>query len=162
MFTVSQSVCINAPASSVWRVLSQLESIHVWVKPIRRSYCPGETSRGLDTVRVCELDGHVTVKETIIEWVEGRSFTYVGEGAPLMKRATNRWSVEERGSQTLVTTLAEVELKGGVFGRLLQPLFGAVAGRVGSKSLASLKYFVENGQPYPGDTRKLLPIPAAC
>lgn len=48
------------------------------------------------------------------------SFAYGGEGAPLMKRAVNRRRVEERGSQTLVTTSVEVELKGGSFGRLLR------------------------------------------
>jgi uncharacterized protein YndB with AHSA1/START domain len=162
MFTISRSVCIDAPASTVWRVLSDLNSIHLWVAPIRRSYCEGGTTRGRGAVRVCELAGNVTVRETILEWDEGLSFAYAGEGAPLMKRAINRWSVEERGAQSLVTTSAEVVIKGGIFGRVLDPLFAAVADRMGGRSLAGLKFFVENGEPFAGNARDLLPIPGVC
>jgi carbon monoxide dehydrogenase subunit G len=162
MFTISRSVCIDAPAASVWRVLSELESIHLWVEAIRHSHCEGSTTRGRDAVRVCELGGNLKVRETIVDWIEGSSFAYTGEGAPLTKRAVNRWTVEERGSQSLVTTTAEVALKGGIFGRILEPLFAAVAGRMGSRSLASLKFYVENGTPYAGKARDLLPVPAAC
>jgi carbon monoxide dehydrogenase subunit G len=162
MFEISSSVCIDAPVSTVWQILSDLESIHVWVQPIRHSYCEGDLNRGLNAVRVCELGGNITVKETIVEWVEGKAFAYAGEGAPLMKRAINRWSVEERGSQTLVTSSAEVVLKGRIFGRLLDPLFAAVARGMGARSLAALKFFVENGRPFAGNARKLLPIPTAC
>jgi hypothetical protein len=162
MFTISRSVCINSSAASVWRVLSELESIHLWVEPIRRSWCEGSTTRGRDAIRICELGGNLRVKETIVDWVEGRSFAYTGEGAPLTKRAVNRWTVEERGSQSLVTTTAEVVVKGGIFGRILEPLFATVAGRMGSRSLASLKFYVESGTPYVGKAGNLLPIPAAC
>ena len=162
MFTISGSVCIDAAASKVSQVLSDLESIHVWVESIKRSYCVSSRTRGVDAVRVCHVEGNFTVRETIVDWVEGESFAYVGAGAPLMKHAVNQWRVEERGSQTLVTTSAQVELNWGVFGRLLEPLIAAVAKRMGSRSLAGLKYLVENGRPYPGNARKLLPLPSAC
>ena len=109
---VSASVCINAPASKVWAILSELDSIHTWNESILRSYCETENNRGVDAVRVCELGGNVTVRETIIAWEEGQSFTYTGQGVPLVKRAVNTWSVLERGQQTLVTSSAEVEVKG--------------------------------------------------
>jgi carbon monoxide dehydrogenase subunit G len=162
MFTVSGSVCIDAPAAKVWEVLSALDTIHRWVAPIRRSHCEGETNRGANAVRVCELGGNVVVRETIVDWVEGQSFAYTGEGAPLMKRALNRWSVEARDAQCLVTSTAEVVLKGGILGRLLDPLFAAIALRMGRRSLATLKYYVETGRPFAGKARALLPIPAAC
>ena len=66
-----------------------------------------------------------------------------------MKRAINRWRVEDRGAQTLVTTFAEVELKGGIFARLLEPLFAAVARRMGSRSLGRAQV--------PGRERRALP-----
>jgi carbon monoxide dehydrogenase subunit G len=162
MFTISGSVCIDAPPARVWRVLSELEAIHVWVDSIRRSYCVGDHTRGVDAVRVCELGGNLEVRETIVEWVEGSHFSYRGEGAPLMKRATNRWTVEARGPQTLVTSSAVVELKGGFWMKPLEPLFAALATRLGSKSLASLKYLCENGRPFEGSVRKLLPVPSTC
>jgi carbon monoxide dehydrogenase subunit G len=160
MLRMTRSVCIDAAAPAVWAVLSNLESIHLWVDSIRRSHCPAQ-SRGVGAVRVCELK-QATIRETIIEWDEGRSFKYRGEGAPMMKSATNAWTVEARGNQTLVTSSAEVVVEGGVFGLLLEPLLRPVFRRLGTRSLAALKYFVENGHPYPGPARQLAPAPASC
>ena len=162
MIKISASVCVDALASKVWATLSELDSVHIWVDSIHRSYCEGEHTRGVDAVRVCELRGNVTVKETIIAWEEGRSFTYTGQGIPLIKRAANTWSVEERGRQTLVTSSAEVEVKGGVWGRLFEPLLLVASQQVGRKSLAAFKYLVENGKPYEGNAKKLLPAPTVC
>ena len=51
MLKMTASVCIEAPAADVWAVLSQLESIHLWVTSIQHSYCP-EQSRGVGALRV--------------------------------------------------------------------------------------------------------------
>jgi carbon monoxide dehydrogenase subunit G len=160
MFTMTRSACIDAPVSAVWAVLSDLDAIQVWVDAIVHSHCP-DRDRGVGAVRLCELK-QGTIRETIVEWDEGRSFTYRGEGAPMMKYATNRWSVEPHGTQTLVTTSATVVLKGGVFGMLLQPLVKIMASRMGARSLASLKYLVEEGHPYRGHPRRLAPAPTGC
>lgn len=108
---MTTTICIDAPVATVWKVLSDLPAIHLWVPAIRRSHCPTQ-SRGVGALRVCEL-GQATIRETIVEWDEGRAFTYEGVGAPMMKHASNRWSVAAHGErQTLVTSYAEVELKG--------------------------------------------------
>lgn len=160
MLTMSGSVCIDAPPAAVWAVLSDLEKIPLWVRAIRRAHCPG-LKVGAGAVRVCELK-QATVRETVVQWEEGRSFTYRGEGAPMMKSAVNRWTVGGEGNQTLVTSFAQVELKGGVFGRLLEPLVKVMSSRLAASSLASLKYLVEQGHPYRGDISKLLPVPSTC
>src|SRR5262245_46916609 len=117
---LTATVCIDASVDKVWAVLSDLEAIHLWVAAIRRSYCPHQR-RGIGALRICELE-RATIRETIVEWNEGRSFTYRGSGAPMMKSAQNTWSLTAQGEQTLVTTTAEVQLKGGPFGQLLTPL----------------------------------------
>jgi carbon monoxide dehydrogenase subunit G len=160
MLNLTATVCIEAPAENVWRVLSSLESIELWVAAIEHSYCPGQ-SRGVGAMRVCELK-QMTIRETIVEWEEGKSFCYRGEGAPLMAQALNRWSITAQGSQTLVTSEAEVIVKGGFFGRLLEPLMRPMMQRLGARSLASLKYFVEHGQPYVGHARDLPAAVALC
>jgi hypothetical protein len=160
MLKMIGSACIDAPVAAVGAVLSDLESIHLWVESIRHSYCPAQR-RGIGAMRVCKLR-QATLRETIVEWDEGRSFKYRGEGAPMMESATNRWSVEARGDQTLVTSTAEVVLKGGFWGSLLEPLVRTLAARLGAQSLASLKYLVEHGHPYPGKARELGPAPAPC
>ncbi|MEP7287482.1 MAG: SRPBCC family protein [Chloroflexota bacterium] len=162
MIKFSASICIDAPASKVWTALSDLDSIHVWSDSIHRSYCEGEQTRGVNAVRVCELGGNVTVKETVIAWDEGHSFTYTGQGIPLIKRAANSWRVEEKGQQTLVTSLAELQVKGGVLGRVFEPILLLVSAQMGRKSLAAFKYLVEHGKPYEGNANKRLPMPKIC
>jgi ligand-binding SRPBCC domain-containing protein len=157
---MTTTACIDAPANEVWAVLSRLDAIQLWVRSIEHSHCPGQ-SRGVGALRVCELK-QATIRETFLEWEEGRSFTYQGEGAPMMQRAINRWSVEAQGNRTLVTSSAEVVVKGGVFGRLLEPLLGLVFVRLGARSMASLKYLVEHGEPFSGSARNLVAAPIAC
>jgi carbon monoxide dehydrogenase subunit G len=160
MIKITASVCIDAPVEAAWAVLSDLERISLWVPAIRRAHCPG-TTRGAGSVRVCELD-QATIRESFVAWDEGTSFTYHGEGAPMMESALNMWSVEKCGEQCLVITRAEAELKGGAFGRLLEPLAMLAFRLMAKRSLAALKYLVEHGTPYPGNVRELGPAPAAC
>ena len=161
MLKLTVTACIDASASQVWRVLSALDQIPLWVPAIRRAQCPA-APRGHGAVRICELD-RVTITETMVEWDEGRSFRYEAAGAPMMKRASNRWSVKPEGpGRTLVTSEAEVELSGGLAGRLLEPLVRKIASREGERSLAALKHLVEHGEPYAGPRDDLPAAPTAC
>jgi uncharacterized membrane protein len=45
MLKMTSSVCIDAPVARVWFVLSDLESIPLWVRAIRHAQCPAQ-SRG--------------------------------------------------------------------------------------------------------------------
>jgi hypothetical protein len=162
MIRMTDSVCVDAPVVSVWTALSELEAIQHWSPTIQRSRCVSDHARGVDAVRACELAGNVTVTETMTDWQEGESFTNVSVGIPLVKWARNRWSVEAQGMRTLVTTTSEVEFRGGAMGRLLEPIMRHMSRRMGEASLASFKFLVEQGTPYDGDAKKLLPIPAGC
>ena len=102
------------------------------------------------------------VKEEWTHWDEGNSFTYLASGAPLMKFAKNRWSLQSVNGKTLLTTESEVELKGGLFGTLLQPLVRIMTNRMGSDALAAFKYLVENGQPYEGKHSSLPRVSPIC
>ena len=112
-------------------------------------------------MRVCELR-QGRIEETIIEWNEGQSFMYRGRGAPMLASATNLWSVEARGEQTLVTSVAEATIKGGVLGRALEVLMKPMFTRLGARSLASLKYYIEHGEPFRGRARDLAAAPSFC
>ena len=160
MLKLTSSACIDAPVQAVWAVLSDLDAIHCWVKAIQHSYCPAQ-DRGVGAVRICELK-QARIEETIVEWDEGRSFKYRGLGAPMMASATNLWTVEPHGEQTLVTTTAEATMKGGPVGLLLELLAKPLFERLGAQSLASLKYYVEHGRPFPGRARELPLAPAGC
>ncbi len=161
MIKIRNSVCIEAPAPRVWHYLSKIEAIEHWVPAIRRVHCETERMRGVGAVRICELE-KFNVREEFLEWEEGRSFKYRGTGAPMMAWATNRWTIEPIGEKTLVVSESELVVKGGVLGRLLEPIV-YLAVRLGlPNSLAPLKYYVETGRPYAGNPRRL-PVPqSAC
>lgn len=163
MIKLSTSVCINAAAEVVWERLSALEDIQLWSEPVLRATCDGEVARGVGAERTCELAGKLTIKERWTAWDEGRSFKYEGSGIPLVKRASNYWSVQPQGErQALLVSEAEIELKGGLFGRFLEPTMITRMRRMGAQSLAAFKFLVENGRPYEGHHAELPPAPTAC
>jgi hypothetical protein len=163
MIKLSTSVCINAPASVVWERLAALEDIQLWSEPVLRATCDGPVARGVGAERTCELAGKLTIKERWIAWDEGRAFKYEGFGIPFVKRASNVWSVHPDGAQqALLVSEAEIELKGGLIGTLLEPAMLARMRRMGAQSLASFKYLVENGHPYKGHHADLPPAPTEC
>lgn len=163
MIKLSTSVCVNAPAEIVWERLATLEDIPLWSKPVLRARCNGGVARGAGAERICELSGRLTIRERWTAWDEGRSFRYEGFGIPLVKRASNYWSVQAEGERrALLVSEAEIELKGGLLGRLLEPAMRASMRKMGVQSLAAFKFLVENGRPYEGPYSRIPPAPTGC
>ncbi len=159
MIKASASVCIEAKSKAVWERLSKLEDIVLWSKEVLQATCTG---RGVDAERICKLAGNITTREHLIAWEEDKSFQYEAFGVPLMKRATNRWSIRAEGEKTLLTSEAELELKGGIFGRILEPFVSLMIRVMGRRALASFKYLVENGRPYEGKASGLPRVSSSC
>ena len=130
MITLKASVCIDAPAAVAWAQLAKLEDIQLWSEAILRAHCAEGRASGVGAERICDLAGNLTIREHWVAWDEGRSFQYEGYGIPMVCRATNRWSVVPQGNQSLLVSEATVELKGGVFGRLLEPIMGPLMQRM--------------------------------
>jgi len=161
MLVLESSVCIKACPERVWNYLSAVEKVNLWVPAIKSAYCEGDIERGVGTVRVCKLD-KFSVRETFVEWDEAKSFKYEAVGAPLLKSASNRWSLEKVGDKTLVTSRSEIVVKGAIFGRLLEPLIFLATKFGFPNALAPLKYHVETGKPFQGNAKDLPLAPAFC
>jgi hypothetical protein len=162
MIKLVASVCIEAPHDVVWARLAKLEDIQLWSEAIVHAACTGPLAQGVGAERTCELVGKRTIHERWVAWDEGRSFQYEGFGIPLMRRATNRWSVVPHAEQSLVISEAELEIKGGIFGRLLEPILVPIMRRMAPNALAAFKYLVEQGHPYAGRASQLPRVPATC
>jgi ligand-binding SRPBCC domain-containing protein len=156
------SVCIEAPAEVVWARLARLEEIRLWSEAVLDARCEGPISHGVGAERTCELRGGVTIREQWLAWHEGHSFTYEGKGVPLVAHARNEWTVQPEGDQTLLMSQAEVVLKGGPVGRLLEPIVAFQLNRIGPRTLAAFKYLVEHGEPPHVKHAKLPRVAAAC
>jgi ligand-binding SRPBCC domain-containing protein len=162
MIKLFASVCIEAPAEIVWARLAKLEDIQLWSEPVLSAKCENSKSHGVGAERVCQLTGNLTIREHWIAWDEGRSYSYEGFGIPMIKRATNTWSVYPEENKTLLTSEAELEIKGGAFGRILEPVMRLMMQRMAPNALAAFKYLVENGQPYPGKHSELPKSSVRC
>jgi hypothetical protein len=163
MIKLVTTVCIDAPVPIVWERLAALEDIAVWSEAVLSARIAGPIARGVGAERVCALAGNLTIHERWVEWNEGSSYRYVGTGLPMIARASNRWSLHPEGSrQTLLRSEAEIELKRGVLGRMLEPIIGVGMRRLGPNALAGFKYLVEHGRPYEGRQADLAPVPAGC
>jgi Polyketide cyclase / dehydrase and lipid transport len=155
------SVCVDVPVDRVWAALARLEDIVLWSSAVRNAVCPVGRERGVGAERVCELAGGIELVERWTAWDEGRSFTYEGAGVPMLAVARNTWSVEPVGDRTLLVTEAEVIIKGGRVGRVLEPFVKVQSRRMGRRALAALKILIETGDaPDRRFTRG--PIPATC
>ncbi len=80
----------------------------------------------------------------------------------MIKSAKNKWSVKSVNGKTLLTTESEVKLKGGIFGKLLEPLMFFLTKKMGINSLAAFKYLVEVGRSYEGKFSNLPKAPIVC
>jgi carbon monoxide dehydrogenase subunit G len=162
LISLSGSVCIEAPSEVVWAALARLEDIRLWSEPVVSARCDGELRRGVGAERTCDLRGGITITERWLAWDEGRSFTYEGSGIPLVAHARNEWTVHPEGDRTLLTSRAEVVLKGGLVGRLFEPVVRYQSNRMGRRAFAAFKYLVEHGEPPLGKHARLPRIPATC
>jgi hypothetical protein len=162
MIKLSSSVCIEAPAGIVWAQLAKLEDIQLWSEAVLHASCDGAVSRGVGAERTCKLAGNRIIREQWVAWDEGRSFTYEGFGIPMMKHARNRWSVVPHGEKSLLTSEAELVIRGGVLGRMLEPILGPLMRRMAPNALAGFKYLVEHGHPHNGKASELPKASATC
>lgn len=159
---LTTTACIDAPVERVWEALARLEDIALWSEPVLAARCAPGRARGVGAERVCDLRGGLTIVETWLAWDEGRSFAYEGSGIPLVARARNTWTVEPRGEQSLLRSEAEVTLRGGFIGRLLEPLVAWQSRRLGRRALAAFAHLVEHGEPPVIRHGRLAPVRAGC
>ncbi len=162
MLKITGTACIEASPEKVWKFLSDIENMPLWSESVLSAKCTGELKRGVGAERTCNLKNNITIVERWVSWNEGSSFTYEGFNLPLVKSAKNTWSLISENGKTLLITESEVVLKGGIFGRLLEPLMRFIATKIGSDALAAFKYLVENEQPFEGKHSLLPRVPIAC
>jgi len=64
------TACIDAPKEKVWAVLSDVSNVHLWIDPILSANCIGSQTRGIGTVRACNIKGNILPKpQQRIEYV---------------------------------------------------------------------------------------------
>ena len=142
-------VQIDASAEKTWEVLADFGGVSNWAPTITESRSLTEANGGVGARRTCTHVKMGQLEEEIVEWEEGRRYSYdVTRGLPMpMKSLNNDWSVEADGDGAVVTLHQNFQTKFGPLGSLMESL---VLRRMMEKeiavSLAGLKYHTETGE----------------
>jgi len=106
------------------------------------------------------------IHQPFIEWARTRLQTprehRLFERMAARSGIEHRWSVLPQGERSLLTSEAELEFKGGIFGRALALVMAPLMRRMAPGALASFKYLVEHGQPYTGKAAQLPRASTSC
>ena len=146
MSKLTTQVKINAPMDKVWEVLADFGATDKWSPVISKSYSTTEANGGVGAGRHCQTS-FGALKEQIVEWEEGRSFTIDGKTVLPMKYVRHRFSVSPAGDGTVVTGLLDFQMKFATVGALLDKLVLRREFRKAlTQGLAGLKYHVETGE----------------
>jgi hypothetical protein len=162
MIKLKISVCIEAPIEKAWAALADISNVDRWTESILSASCNSTNNSKIGTVRTCQLKGNMQITENFIEWHEADSYTYESHNILMLKYAKNKWSVAAVEGKTLLTTESIIVLKGGVFGKLVEPLMRLAFNKMGGESLSSIKYLIEQGHPYHGKYSKLPKFQMTC
>lgn len=88
-----------------------------------------------------DIENNAALSEHWETWNEGVNMSMV-------KSTNNTWSVLCQNGQTLIKTESRIVLKGGVFGKLLEPFMRLMVNRMAAEALAGFKFLVETGEPF--------------
>ena len=149
MTRVTSEIRIDAPREKVWDVIADLGSVSVWNPLLANSHYTSEAKEGVGASRHCDFPDGGYVEERATEWKPGEAFTLdIYEGTVPFASAHGGYSLVDDGDGTIVTVALEYDLKADFPGdpqeverQNREELFPLV--------LASLKQYVETGEPMP-------------
>ena len=145
---LTRRVRIDASAEKTWAVLADFGGVSKWAPTITESRSLTEENGGVGARRLCTHVKMGELEEEIVEWEEGRRYSYDVSGLPMPMKSLNMdWSVEADGDGAVVTVRQNFQTKFGLLGSLMESL---VLRRMMEKeiavSLAGLKYHTETGE----------------
>ncbi len=130
MTEVSESVEIARPRDEVWAVLADFGAIVEWAPNVDHSCLTTTVRDGVGAVRRVQV-GRNALLERIVEWSPGDALAYELDGLPpIVRSATNRWSLASDGSTTSVTLATSIDTGS----RPPQKAVGRVVGRTLAKA----------------------------
>ncbi len=82
--TVKKSVNIEASPQNVWNKISNLVGLPTWLIDVKKTVYLSKKKKGIGAIRKITFKDGNTIEEHVIDWKNGKSFTYVAtEGLPL-------------------------------------------------------------------------------
>ncbi len=159
---ITKQVAISAPVAQVWQVLANFGAVENWAPTVVCSRASNELTSGAGAKRVLTTTSGEETEEVVIEWNEGRDFTFeIPDGlASIITILREKWSVEPASTGSVVAVAMEYHTKRGVFNSFVERLVvRRVLHKMLVQNLAGLKHHVETGEMVTQAT-KTLPVAA--
>jgi len=82
--SVKKSIIIKASKQQVWRKISNVVGLPLWVIDVKKTIYLSKKKRGIGAIREITFNDGNTIEEHFVLWKNGECFTYVAtEGLPL-------------------------------------------------------------------------------
>lgn len=109
MAEATESIQIARSRADVWATLADFSAIVSWAPNVDHSSMATAQADGVGAVRRVQV-GRNAVLERIVEWQPDERLTYALEGLPpVVKSATNTWSLSGSGDSTTATLTSTVD-----------------------------------------------------
>ncbi len=117
---------VQAPRSEVWAVLADYQNIAEWNDGVIKSQPIGDAADGVGAQRQIELEGSVTMRETVTEWSpEEKMVVAMDQMTKIpVNKATMTFTLSDGGDTTPMTMSYDYEPKGGPFGFVVAAMLG--------------------------------------
>jgi mxaD protein len=102
--SVKKSIIIKAPKQKVWRAVSNIVSLPLWVTDVKKTIFQSKKKRGVGAIREITFKDGNTVEEHVVSWKNGESFSYIAtEGLPLRAYVATISILSKTNNSTQVT-----------------------------------------------------------
>jgi len=142
---VTAEATIDAAAAAVWTVLAaEFDRLHEWFSGASETEMRTDGPVGVGSVRVVRT-GPVRVREEIVDWEPERQLRYEISGmGPGVRDVSSEWLLHARPDGTTVAQVrTSFEMRGGVFGIVIRPIYAQVLAKAGRDLTSGLKRAVE-------------------
>jgi carbon monoxide dehydrogenase subunit G len=146
---LTKRISINASADKVWGVLADFGGVAKWAPTVVESHLTTEANGGVGAKRMLAVSTGESVEEVVVEWNEGRSFTFqIPAGlASVVKMLQETWTVEPALKESVVAVTMDYTMKYGIIGTALDSLMvGRALRKMLAQNLAGLKHHIETGE----------------
>lgn len=144
---VTAEATIGADAEQVWEVLGgRFDRLDEWFAGARETRLETPGPMGLGSVRLVR-NGPVRLRETVVDWDPPRRLRYEISGlGPAIRDVSSEWLLHPRPDGTTVAQVrTRFEMRGGVLGKTIRPVYAQVLARAGRQLTAGLRRAVEEG-----------------
>lgn len=148
MPSISHSVEINSPKTSVWDILADIGGVATWAPIDDHAVRTNEIEPGVGCERACGISGFGKVTERVEGWDEGESLIIGIDSIGPMKSARSTFDLSEHEGRTTVDMTIRFDTRFGPIGALIgATMMRRKLSQQATVALAGLKQYAETGHP---------------